>query len=52
MMPSLKIDKADDFYAFLESKSMDKTLLLKENEILLLEYISQQSQLFLIENRD
>ena len=47
----IPLDKADDFFAFIEKKPVDKNLLAENNEVELLEYLNKQSQLFLIAER-
>ena len=48
----IPLDKAGEFFAFLEKKPINKRLLADENEVELLEYINKQSQLFLIQEHE
>ena len=45
---NIPTDLADVFIAYVEDKKYDKTLLEKKNEILLIDFLYQQSNLFLI----
>ena len=44
---SIPVDLTEAFIDFVENKNYDKALLKSKNEVLLLEFLSQQSQLFL-----